>query len=162
MTDKKKAIIVDIDDTLTVQNPVALKACESEDGFDWEMYRSYLGSTPNRQPVIDMVNELAVDFEIIILTARINSPEYWETTRNDLMTRGVTIDNLYMMPSELADQCNQSNFRTIQTNFKIAKVGDLQSQYDIILVIDDLKPFCSAVANMGICTINPLLAGELG
>lgn len=161
MTDKKKAIIVDIDDTINIQNPVTLKACEGPDGFDWDLYIEYLESLPSREPVIEMVNELAADFEIIVLTARKGSEEYWQITRDDLLTRGVTIDKLVMMPPELSEQCNQNNYKTLQTNFKIAKLVDLQSQYDIVLVIDDLKPFCSAAANMGICTINPLLAESL-
>lgn len=155
---KRKAIIIDIDDTINVQDPELLSECESEEGFDWEKYKNYLQVLPNRQHVINMSNKFYEDdYTIIVVTARKFSGEYHQLTTNDLDSRGVRYHGLYMMSQSMSEQCNELNYKEIQVGYKSDVLDYIMETNDVVLVIDDLKGFCAYAAGLGICTVNPLL-----
>lgn len=93
-------VIVDIDNTLSINKKRYELATKSDGSIDWDVlydYDNVISDEPN-YPMIDIVNALHTKYQIYILTSRpsfiLNSTQDW------LENHGVKYDELFMRSEE--------------------------------------------------------------
>lgn len=93
-------VIVDIDNTLSINKKRYELATKSDDSIDWDVlydYDNVISDEPN-YPMIDIVNGLHSKYEIYILTSR---PQMiFNSTYDWLEKYGVNFDALFMRSEE--------------------------------------------------------------
>ena len=93
-------VIVDIDNTLSINKKRYALATKSDGSIDWDVlydYKNVISDKPNA-PMIDIINHLYNDYGIYILTGRpqriLNSTQDW------LEIYGIKYDALFMRGEE--------------------------------------------------------------
>lgn len=147
-------VICDLDDTLIKHNSNGPNCVRADESFDFELYAQDFPNRKTIDEVLNLLNSLPETTYIILLTAR--NELIREETEEDLERRGVPYNELTMMPEDLADSMDESNYKGVQTTFKISMLNQLElDEIKVKLVIDDLIPFNVHCANQGISVLNP-------
>ena len=154
MSGLPEAIIIDLDDTLMHVDREFSKSCIEPDGFNFQKYAvGMLDFETNRKVMNLILAQDARGARVIILTAR--SEEIEEACVQDLNNRWVPFDKLLMMPLSLQEGWTEETYKDLQLDYKVKCLDELQKEYKVVLVADDLLAFGQVCVGRGISVYVP-------